>query len=396
MATVLPQTLATDRESLLFAIKETTFGTGVKPTATSQILLASEVNPQQNRGFIEDAQRRNTLSRLSRIGGRFDPGAVSFTTYIKPEGNLGEKPECAVLLEALMGREEVNASTDVRYKLLRVTDTRPSLTLWIKQGHFVYMCWGSLLTQGRFPIQAGNNAESIAQAEFTIAFAELRWTGTDELLTAIDGTTTPVTTIPVKDASKFSVGSYIQFPGNDNAGAGFEVTAVDTTLDELTVTPGVDTLEAIDSLVTPWVPTGSEIGSTVHGRLGAATRGGVSLPFLTGEITLANAVKLLNEEKNGLDFADRFIHSTARDVTTTLDVYFDANAPKFFFENKTQVQADVTVPIGDAAGKRVQYLLKNVEIDAPSISGGEEKILQVSGPAFASATFDDEFEIVFD
>lgn len=395
----LKDILAIDRETLLFAKEETTFGVGVKPAAADQVLVAGEGRIRQARGYITDQQKRNTLSMLSRIAGRFEPGEATIPVYIKPSGTAGTKPEGAQIYKALFGREVVNASVDVRYKLLRISDTRPSDTLWFKQGHFVYMAWGTVFNRMSAPIRAGNTDDAVAQMTLDAFFAELRWTGTD---LANETFTTPAQTdLTVVDARKFTVGSYIQKKDqstgaiDDNGGAGFQVTAVDTGTNILTITPGITNVNTND-IIEPWLPTGTELGNPVHGRLGLATRGGVNLPLLSSEVILDNKIKMLNEEKNGLDFPNRFLHGTARDVNINTDVYFDANVSKFFHESKESTRADVTIPIGNVAGKQVKFLLKNVELNPPDVSGAEEKVMRIEGVAFASATFDDELEMVFD
>lgn len=388
----LTDILAVDRETLLFAKKETTFGTGVKPAASDQVLIAGEGTIKQELGFITDAQKRNTFSMLSRIAGRFEPGDVSLPIYIKPSGTLGTKPEGAQLYEALFGREVVTGGTKVEYFLLRITDTRPSLTFWFKQGHFVYMAWGCVLNQATFPIKAGNSDDAVAQVNLTAFFAELRWTGTDE---ANETISVAQSTLLVKDASKYSVGSYIIVGGDDNGGVGFEVTAVNIATNTLTLSPDINNVTTNDQ-IDPWLPAGTELGDPVHGRLGIATRGGVNLPLLSSEITIDNKIKMLNEEKNGLNFANRFIHANAREINVNSEIYFDADAAKFFSESSRSIQADVVVPIGDTAGKRVTLTVKNVELNSPEVTGGEEKVMRINGVAFASSSFDDELVMLFD
>jgi len=389
----LKDILATDRLSLIFAKKETAFGTGVKPGPTDQVLTIGEPNISQSKTFHADAQKRNTYSELSRIGGRFEVGTFSFPFYVKPSGALGTKPEGAQILEALFGREVVTASTKVEYFLQRLTDTLPSLTIWFSVGHFVYMAFGCLVNQGTFPIKGGTSDDSVAQLNVSGLFAEMRWTGTDE---ANETFTTPAQTdLIVKDAKKFSIGSYIVVGGDDNAGAGWLVDAVNLATNVLTLNTAISNVTT-NAQIDPWLPAGTELGSTVHGRLGLATRGADNLPVLTAEISIDNKLKVLNEEKNGLDYPDRFTRPTFREIAATLDMYFDANVSRFFSEHQKQTQANIVIPVGDAAAKRFKLTLLNVELDNPEISGNEEKINKIAGRAFASATLDDELVLLFD
>lgn len=392
MATVLPNLLSFARESLVFAKAETTALTEIKVTTADQILMAGDGSVSQNLGFIPDPQRRNTYSMLPDIPGRYEPGAVSFPMLIKPRA-AGTAPDGGQILKALFGRETLVASTSVTYAPLRTSDTRQSLTVWVKDGHFVYRCIGTVFTKGTFPVKADNSEDALGRVGLEGVFAELRWTGTDEMAA---GAALGATALTVKDAKKYTVNSYIKIATNDNAGAGYQVTAVNYTTNVLTITPGLTAAVLLDDLVAPWLPVGSENGKIVHGRLGAVTRGGVSLPLMSGEIGLDFPAKMLNEEKNGQDFATRFAIAGNRAVTANVDVLFDANAGKWWHDAKTGVQADLVCNWGTVAGERYKLTAKNQLLSAPSVSGGEERIVALQGKAFASSAYDDELVMVLD
>ena len=393
--------LALDRESICWIKKQTVFGTEVKPASTNQFLIAGEGKVMQPQGFIEDQQRRNTHSQLRRFGGRFEPGTAEVPIYIKPSGTLDVPPEASEFLEGMFGREVITASTKVEYLLSRVSDFFPFYTLWVKNGHFVYRCIGLIVDKATFPLKADNSAESLSQMKASCIFAELRWTGTDLANETITGGAQ--TSLTVEDARKFTVGSFIQKKDqstlvvDDNSGAGYEVTAVDYTSNVLTLAaPGIDNV-ADGDIIEPWTPAiAAEVGDPIHGRFGFATLGGVNLPLLSGEITFENNMKMLNEEKNGLQFANRFLRRITRKVTVKAEVYFDANQSRYFHSTRNQVRADLVFPWGDTATKRFTITAKNVEFDAPDIAGGEEKRLTLTGQAFASSALDDELKGVFD
>ena len=243
----LTDIIAVNRQTLLFAKKETTYGTPIKPGASDQVLVTGEGKFSQPRGFHPDNQIRNTHSVLNRFQGRYEVGTFNFPHYVKPSGTLGTKPEGAQVLEGLFGREVVTGGTKVEYFLKRITDTLPSLSIWFQNGHFVWMALGCVMNQGVFSIKAGDDDDALAQLAISGLFAELRWTGTDEADETIGGT--PQATLVVKDASKFSVKSFIKVGAQDNGGAGFEVTAVNIVTKTLTLTPtiaNVTTGEQID------------------------------------------------------------------------------------------------------------------------------------------------------
>ena len=375
-------------------MKETTFATEVKAAQANQFLLAGELSPEQNLGFIEDQQRRNSYSETRRFAGRYEPGQASFPVYVKPSGALGTAPEGDAFLEGLFGRKVVTASTKVEYFLSRTIDPILSYSIWLKTGHFVYRLLGSIIDKGNFPLKADNSQEALSQAQYTIIFAEERWTGTDEAATAIGGSA--VASLVVADAKKFTIGSYVEVGAQTNGGAGYQVTAVNIGTNTLTLSPTIANVTVGDQ-VKPWIPAlAAEVGVPIHGRLGSATLGGANLPLLSGSISLENNFKMLNEEKNGLNFANRAARRSTRKVNVNASVYFDANQAKRFYDALNQVRGDLVFPWGNVAGSRFKITAKNCEFGSPKISGGEEKIVGLDGQAFASTALDDELSAILD
>ena len=383
----LSDLIALDREAQGWAIVESAFATEVKPASANQFFVAGEVSPKQSLGFIEDMQRRNTYSQASRFAGRYEPGAAQIPIYIKPAA-LGVAPEGNEFLQGLFGRETIAGGASVTYALQRTIDSMFSYTVWIKTGHFVYRLLGSIVDKGTFPLKADNSNDALSQGKFDLIFAEMRWTGTDEANTTIGGT--PQAAVIVFDAKKFTIGSYVEVGAQNNAGAGYQVTAVNYSTSTLTLSPTIANV-AVGHVVKPWIPPAiAEVGVSIHGRLGSATIGGVNMPIVGGEIMLENNFKMLNEEKNGLNFANRAVRKSVRKVSVKAEVYFDANQAKFFYNALNQVRGDFFFPWGTTAAARFKLTAKNVEFDAPDVAGSEEKILTLNGQAFASTSLDDE------
>jgi len=384
----LQDIIAFDREALGWAKKETTPFTEIKVASANQFLIASEVSPKQDLGFIEDKQRRNSYSRVSRVAGRYEPGQAELTVYVKPSGTLDVAPDGNEFLEGVWGREVITASTKVEYFLQRTTDPLPTYSIWIKTGHFLYRMIGTVINVASFPMKADNSDDSVSQGKYSLLFAELKWTGTDQANQTIGGT--PQATLIVLDATKFTTGGYVEVGAQTNGGAGFQVTGVNVATNTLTLSPTIANVTSGDT-VKPWIPAAqAEVGAAVHGRLGIATLGGANLPLLSGEIKIDNQFKMLNEEKNGLDFANRVVRKDVRKITVKAEVYFDANQAKWFYNAKNQVRGDLVFPWGNTATKRWTITAKNVELSSPDVGGPEEKIITLTGDSFASTALDDE------
>ena len=119
------------------------------------------------------------------------------------------------------------------------------------------------------------------------------------------------------------------------------------------------------------------------------------MPLLSGQMTYEHPIKLLNEEKNGQDYATRFIHTGKRTVMANCDIYFDAKAPRFFYDSRHDVTADTVFPWGTTAGKIITLTAKNVNLRTPKVAGAEEKIQSMQGKAFGSSSLDDELSLIF-
>lgn len=262
MATVLPNIIALDQDTTFFIKQETTYAVEVKPAAGNYVRIFAGGIPQQNRGFIENPEAINSLSKTTRIPGRLDPGQLQVRCLIKPRGSLGTEPECTDVLLAAFGRKTVTGSTSVEYFLDLANGVLPFFTIWIKKGHTVYRALGSIVSEARWPLKADNSQDALCQIQATFLFARMLKTGTDEAAETIGGT--PQATLEVKDASKFDVGGYLVVGGDDNSGAGYEISSIDYDANELTLGTSIANVTT-DDLIEPWIPTGSAVGTPVHG-----------------------------------------------------------------------------------------------------------------------------------
>ena len=384
----LGTTFSVNRDTVVWAKEEATFGTEAKPATTDAVRLTGDGTISQPRVYVDDPQRVNSYSRTDRMQAGYDPGELSFPMFCKPSGTAGTKPPGAALYKSLFGRETVMSSTSVVYDLLRLSDTRPGVTVWLKKGHTVFRAVGCVLNQGVFRIAAGNDEAGFAQVEFSGVFAKLLLTGTDEVKTAAAAS---ATTVVVKDSRKFDVGAYVKI---GSATTEYRITAIDRATDTLTVSPALSAKADPDAVVAPSVPSVTDSGSPIAGRLGTAQHGEQTLPLLSSELTLNNNVEFMGGEKTASAYPERFGNG-GRTVDVSVDVRWDANATRFFSLHRTHDKSDVKIPAGATAGSILELLARNVALDFPNVNDDTIRALTIGGAAFASDSLDDELKLTF-
>ena len=384
----LGTTFSVNRDTVVWAKEEATFGTEAKPATTDAVRLTGDGTISQPRVYVDDPQRVNSYSRTDRMQAGYDPGELSFPMFCKPSGTAGTKPPGAALYKSLFGRETVTSSTSVVYDLLRLSDTRPGVTVWLKKGHTVFRAVGCVLNQGVFRIAAGNDEAGFAQVEFSGVFAKLLLTGTDEVKTAAAAS---ATTTVVKDSRKFDVGAYVKI---GSATTEYRITAIDRATDTLTVSPALTAKADPDAVVAPSVPDVTDSGSPIAGRLGTAQHGEQTLPLLSSELTLNNNVEFMGGEKTASAHPERFGNG-GRTVDVSVDVRWDANATRFFSLHRTHDKSDVKIPAGATAGSILELLARNVALDFPNVNDDTIRALTIGGAAFASDSLDDELKLTF-
>lgn len=391
----LTQVVAFDDDTQLYVIKEDSYATEKKPTSTSQVLTTGIGSIMQERGHIEDKQRRYTRSQFSRVQGRFEPSQLDASIWTKPSGVAGTKPEHAALMESLLGREVVTGGTKVEYKPDLITSAVVSLTVWARIGHTLFRGIGLVLEEGTFPLKADNSDESVASLSFKARFAKMQWTGTDYVATAIGGGGS--TSLVVNDASKFDAGGYLIIDGNDNSGAGHLVNSVNYGTNTLTLNASIANVAQF-GLVKPWIPAAYELGAPVHGRWGLATRAGGNLPLLSASVTYKSPAEIPFDEKNGQDYPTRVYRVGKREVDVTIEIIDDAIASKYFREARQNTLGDIVLPWQDesnTAGQRIRTYLNDVRIAQPKLGGNTRKGMTLTGKAYASVAGDDEMIVEY-
>lgn len=172
------------RKALVYAKKETTYGTDPTPDATNDAIIVFDLELTPEVDTLERIDRGLTLSRLKEIGGKRRVN-VSFTCELVGSGSAGTAVKgIGALLQACGMSETISGGVSVTYAFLDATF--PSVTLYVYMDGIQFQVQGAV---GNWEIVL--NAGELPKIKFTLQ-------GLFELPTDVTfpSAMTPVTTEP--------------------------------------------------------------------------------------------------------------------------------------------------------------------------------------------------------
>jgi len=382
--------LALGRELECFIKAEATAGTLIEPDSTDCVFAINTPTITQDRETFDDAQKRNTRSRLTAIAGRYLSGTWGFDTYIRPSGTVGVPPMEDKLVKGLLGTRTDSTSTGCTYTLLGTTTDLQSYSMWFKEGHTVMFCTGATVNQGVFKVD-GRNPGTVT---WSGGFMKRLWTGTATTSAVMTDTTSTTVAVTSPYGDLYNIGSVIKI--NSEV---MKVTSVAT--NTLTVQRGYKTTSAANhtsgATIEPWWPTAYEglWGGPIHGRLGIVTWDAVNFNTMTNEVTITNNIKYYEEEKNNEDFCQSYGTPESRTLEARVTAYFRKEQAKKLKDAWDFDSAAIVIPCGSTAGSKCTVNLPLNRLKAPAITGDAERIIEMTALPYASVAYNDEVNIVY-
>lgn len=395
--------IASGKNQGLWVAKESTFNTAATLTSAGFIPVMSDLTFDQEENFVDDNEKRMTFSRTGRSGTGFDPGTFSFEMKSRASGALGTAPVGDPIFESLYGDKTEAPSTSVTYDLAAVGDDVVSFTALRKDGHETRMYTGCVAKTGDITIKAGTGDDAIVKDSVGGIYMREYVAGTDALKSAIDGTTTPVTVIPLKTAGaykRFSAGALVTIGTDDNSGTGHVIASVDSIGNTITLSgTGVTTSQAGDAVVKGWTPAATESGYTTLGRYGHAQMNKASGSYANvliteAKISIDNGAHAL-DEKNDTLYPSAAVYGD-RVVSVDISRFFTEEGTDYLYDSANQVVIGLKIPAGSVAGKRVRFEMPNVQINKPKLSGDLERMIGFTGLCLCTASLDDEIRRIYD
>lgn len=413
-------TVGTARGKGLWMVKETgvrgTYNNAVYSAANGLLLNAPAI-PSQPLRKVDSRAQRNTFSKITRVPVGYGKGTVPIDVYIKPSGSLGVTPHGDQILEAWWGKKTVTGGTSVKYEPMDPSSgaLQPSFTSLVKYGHEAFLMVGCIAANGNIDGVADGSEAVIAAWTGNLEFLRMYEIGKDELSAP---EITGQTVISVKDATKFeygfsaspSVGMKVQFRTvagvlDDNSGAGYTITGVDTGANTITITPGLAGAGlAANDVVEPFLPTITDVGSEVGFHLGGVTHGTAGTTDWT--IVGANFVlnnpfaKILEIEKTGLQYPNRIVdaggNANLRDAMFEIEFVETEDDTGLRYVAREQIKHIIKAYWGDTAGERFYIQASSAELEEPSKSGDEEVHTTIQHTLLGTGSGNNEGFMMFD
>jgi hypothetical protein len=389
--------IASTRGEIAFAALQPDIDTFTMPTSSGTIPVTSSPEFTQKPEVAENEEMVDTYSAQQGKFAGYKAGTWKLSTNFKLSGTPGILSNLHPLLLSLYGRHTVNAGTDIRYRHYRKnTDDLVFLSIIVKRDFVTEYITGAVVNQGEMNLVA----TKIQGIDFSGQFKKKVRSGTCSLLSGIDGTVTPVTVLPLKEAEafkRFDIDSYIYVGTDDNSGTGHKVVDIDPAANTVTIENGVTTLQGADSVIAGFVPVVSLCSEDISTRYGwinidTGAAGQRKIAITEANYSIDNGIKSLDDIVSDQDFNTEVVPDT-RKVLMKITKYFDIKSPNTGYDIRQQTDCDVELNIGKETGKSIRVLIPKMRILDTGESGTPQKKKNIDGQCFPD-TGDDESTLI--
>jgi len=363
-----------------FIKEEASFGAGAD-VASNDAAALTELKIEPSPAFNRITEHTGSASPRGEVLGAFS-GTWSASAYLSPNA-AGQEPNAAALFKAAFGTENPTASGTSA--VFQSTDAAPkSLCLVIHAGDNYYIkASGAVVESVEFSLDSGAEPK----VDFSGSYASHSFCYGDE--TAAGSTTSVVN---VSAGGKIAVGAVVSVDGEDNAGAGYKVTAIDG--NALSISPDLGIAPASNKSVKPHTPASITSGTILDGVSSALSIDGASMGFVSAKVSVSTGIHLLSDATSANPVgAARSI----RELSAELSSFFqDENAALAGAKSLEGESVAIELRIGpDSAGKRCKLSLPAVRVSsAVEIPEAEESMLNLSGSPSGDAG--SELTVTFD
>jgi hypothetical protein len=349
--------------------------------------------------YHRSKEHLGTASLVDEIKG-MSGGTWSATAYVKPNA-AGVAPDIGEILKAAMGAETIVASTSVTYSL---NSANPSTLQLARQiGTTLYeVITGAWIESIEISV-AGNEEPTISVSG---GFATYGWVFGGAVSTATITALDTTFTLATAHRGKIGVNGRIQIGTDNNAGAGYLVTAYAPSTGLVTFSPALGVTQTGATAIVPFGPTPTLGGFIVGGiSCGLSLDGGTTqIGVISAKVAIQTGFRGLASEAttNKPTFAARGL----REVSVDLEAYFRDTENAIYVgkaldglvSGSFAADANMILRLGEnVAAKRMIINAPKARIDVSplSIPESEETTAAIKLMPRKNAANDDEITIVF-
>lgn len=362
------------REIAAFVKAETVAGTLVFPAGSDAIYIAGNPELTQQPSYTDSPEFANTLDITARAQDQTPDGRWSLPVLLRASGTAGNPPQHGTLYEALMG----NVDDQATYVDYVESQSKGAFSLWWATGPICLFARGCTVSEAKVTI----NNKGWPTIAFSGGLMEMGHAGVTQLSGAHS---VADTTILVDDASLFSVGARIWnvTADDDNTSSGYAVTAVDTSTNILTITPGISGAWGDRDEIKWFLPTAAPATSyAIESRLTTITVAGVTKTVKSIDLTIGAPVQYLTDEITTSGFPSAYLEQQ-RAIKGTVNL--NVRPADVTYLTALSGTVAVAVTVGNVAGKKATFTLPYAALDIPSVSVQEPVEFGLTFTALGSA-----------
>lgn len=255
---------------------------------------------------------------------------------------------------------ESGAAVTLKSRVYRQHQCRPLVSAWVSIDKTLQAVQGCRITEGSISVAKENAVELTG----TLTGRELFIAGPSLLASEAQS---GATSLVVENAKMFFVGQKLQnvTKADDNAGAGYAVTAVNEATNTLTIAPGTSKVWASNDVVTWWMPYGPAIGSELENADSVIRIDGVSGKLRSCSIKFSTPTEFTDElgEKVPGQAID-----TMRASSVDYEYYMRNDAAQKLKEGKDGKEVRFDVEFGKDEGSKIAIVCPRIKNKMPSLS----------------------------
>lgn len=280
-----------------------------------------------------------------------------------------------------------NADVTLSSRYYKQAIESPSFSLWIKTDHFLQGLSGATVNNAVL----GVNNEGAVTIEFSGEGMKMVFAGEDAVAVAA---ATGATLITVADADRFSVDAkiYNSTKSDDNAGAGYTISRVDTTNNQIAVSALTEDWE-VDDVIEGWLPSGTLTGTPIESRHTGVQIDGITGKFRSNDFTFS-VPKLYLTDEVGTTEPEEYVEDQ-REVSSDLNVYFRKEDAKYFTLGFQGNESAIALNFGAITGRHMDVFMKRTKIQTPEIAGDGPTLALSMGLTALGTAGEDSVEICF-